>query len=119
MGGVRWIDVNLTSQVLTAYQGDTAVHSVIVSTGRSQTPTPVGQFRIYVKFVTDDMQGADYFLPAVPWVMYFQGGYGIHGTYWHDNFGEQMSHGCVNLPPSEAEWLFHWSDVGTLVNIHY
>ena len=119
VGVGRWIDVDLTNQVLTAYDGDNAVHSVLVSTGRSQTPTPTGQYRIYVKFVTDDMQGVDYFLPAVPWVMYFHGGYGIHGTFWHDNFGEQMSHGCVNLPPSEAEWLFNWSEVGTLVNIHY
>ena len=51
--------------------------------------------------------------------LYFYGGYALHGTYWHANFGHPMSHGCVNLPTAEAEWLFHWADVGTMVNIHY
>jgi lipoprotein-anchoring transpeptidase ErfK/SrfK len=51
--------------------------------------------------------------------MYFYRGYGIHGTYWHSNFGHPMSHGCINLPTEEAEWLFHWASVGTLVNIHW
>jgi lipoprotein-anchoring transpeptidase ErfK/SrfK len=114
----RWIDVDLSDQTLIAYQGQTPIRRFLVSTGRQWTPTPTGQFRVYVKFVSDDMQGADYYLPDVPYVMYFYRGYGIHGTFWHENFGHPMSHGCVNLPPSDAEWLFNWASVGSLVNIH-
>jgi lipoprotein-anchoring transpeptidase ErfK/SrfK len=117
-GNVRWIDVDLSQQRLTAYEGQKVVRTVLVSTGLSQTPTPVGRFRIYVKYRYDDMSGPDYYLADVPYVMYFYRGYGLHGTYWHDNFGQPMSHGCVNLPTSEAAWLFEWASLGTLVNIH-
>jgi outer membrane biosynthesis protein TonB len=115
----RWIDVDLTRQVLTAYEGNTPVRVVVVSTGLPRTPTPTGQFRIWAKLRYDDMSGPGYYLPDVPYVMYFYGGYSLHGTYWHNNFGHPMSHGCVNLPTPEAEWLFNWAEVGTLVNIHY
>ena len=114
----RWIDVDLSQQVLTAYEGHTPVHTTLVSTGLPGTPTPVGQFRIWVKFRYDDMVGADYHIKDVPYVMYFHAGYGLHGVTWHGNFGHPMSHGCVNLPTPEAEWLFNWAGVGTLVNIH-
>jgi len=113
----RWIDVDLSQQLLTAYEGRTPVHTTLVSTGLPGTPTPVGQFRIWVKFRYDDMAGTDYYIEDVPYVMYFHVGYGLHGVTWHGNFGHPMSHGCVNLPTSEAEWLFNWADVGTLVNI--
>jgi hypothetical protein len=114
----RWIDVDLSRQLLTAYEGRTPVHTTLVSSGLPATPTPVGQYRIWVKFRYDDMAGADYYIEDVPYVMYFHGGYGLHGVTWHGNFGHPMSHGCVNLPTEEAEWLFNWADVGTLVNIH-
>ena len=114
----RWIDVDLSGQLLTAYEGSTPVHSFLVSTGLPATPTPVGQFRIWIKLRYDDMAGADYYIEDVPYVMYFHEGYGLHGVTWHGNFGHPMSHGCVNLPTSEAEWLFNWADVGTLVNVH-
>jgi lipoprotein-anchoring transpeptidase ErfK/SrfK len=94
------------------------IRRFLVSTGLQWTPTPTGQFRIYVKYVADDMAGPGYYLPDVPYVMYFHRGYGIHGTFWHESFGQPMSHGCVNLPPSDAEWLFDWASVGSLVNIH-
>jgi lipoprotein-anchoring transpeptidase ErfK/SrfK len=116
---VRWIDVDLTRQTLTAYEGQTPVRSTLVSTGLPNTPTPVGRYKIYIKLRYDDMSGPDYYLHDVPYTMYFHGGYGIHGTYWHSNFGHPMSHGCINLPTSEAGWLFQWASVGTLVNIHY
>jgi lipoprotein-anchoring transpeptidase ErfK/SrfK len=115
----RWIDVDLTNQVLVAYEGETPARVITVSTGLRYTPTPPGRFHIYVKYVYDDMAGPGYYLADVPYVMYFYRGYGIHGTYWHNNFGQPMSHGCINLPTSEAEWLFNWASVGTLVNIHY
>ena len=114
----RWIDVDISRQLLTAYEGRTPVRTTLVSTGLPATPTPVGQFRIWVKFRYDDMAGADYYIEDVPYVMYFHGGYGLHGVTWHGNFGHPMSHGCVNLPTEEAEWLFNWADVGVLVNIH-
>ncbi len=114
----RWIDIDLSLQSLTAYEGHTPVHTTLVSTGLAGTPTPEGQFRIWVKFRYDDMEGPGYYLADVPYVMYFHKGYGLHGVFWHGNFGHPMSHGCVNLPTPEAEWLFDWADVGTLVNIH-
>jgi len=115
----RWIDVNLSTQRLTAYVGSTPVRSTLVSTGLPRTPTVTGSYRIYVKYTSTLMTGPGYYLPNVPYTMYFYRGYGIHGTYWHSNFGHPMSHGCVNLPTSEAQWLFYWASVGTLVKIHY
>ena len=116
---VRWIDVDLTHQRLTAYEGRTVVRTTLVSTGLPRTPTPVGRYHIWLKLRYDDMSGPGYYLSNVPYVMYFYGGYGLHGTYWHANFGHPMSHGCVNLPTPEAEWLFNWAEVDTMVNIHY
>jgi lipoprotein-anchoring transpeptidase ErfK/SrfK len=63
--------------------------------------------------------GYDYYLENVPYVMYFYQDYALHGTYWHNNFGTPMSHGCVNLPTADAGWLFNWTSIGTLVNVHY
>jgi LysM repeat protein len=114
----RWIDIDLSAQRLTAYQGNKPVRSTLVSTGLSRTPTPRGQYRIYVKYASASMSGPGYHVPNVPYVMYFYRSYSIHGTYWHNNFGRRMSHGCVNLPTSEARWLYKWASVGTLVKIH-
>jgi lipoprotein-anchoring transpeptidase ErfK/SrfK len=116
---IRWIDVDLTAQSLTAYEGLTPVRTTLVSTGLPYTPTPIGQYYIEVRLRYDDMSGPGYYLPNVPYVMYFYRGFGLHGTYWHANFGHPMSHGCINLPTPEAEWLYDWAAVGTLVNIHY
>jgi len=114
-----WIDIDLGDQMLYAYNGDEIVGSFVVSTGVSAHPTVTGQYNIYVKYLYTDMSGPGYYLPDVPYTMYFYSGYGIHGTYWHNNFGVPMSHGCVNMRTSDAEWLFNWASVGTLVNIHY
>jgi lipoprotein-anchoring transpeptidase ErfK/SrfK len=66
------------------------------------------------------INGEYYDVPSVPWVMYFTDlGHALHGTYWHNNFGQTMSHGCVNLPMDFAEWLYGWADIGTRVEIHY
>ena len=114
----RWIDVDLSEQRLTAYEGTQLVKSYLVSTGLPATPTPVGQYRIWIKLRYDDMAGVDYYIENVPYVMYFYEGYGFHGVTWHANFGYPMSHGCVNQPNDMAEWLFHFAEVGTLVNVH-
>jgi lipoprotein-anchoring transpeptidase ErfK/SrfK len=114
----RWIDVDLSNQMTYAYEGHVLINSFIVSTGTWQHPTVTGQFHIYVKYLYSDMAGPGYYLPDVPYVMYFYDGYGLHGTYWHSNFGHPMSHGCINLSIPDSEWLYYWADVGTLVNIH-
>ena len=115
----RWIDVNLSEQQIYAYEGDVLVNSFIVSTGVYGTPTITGEFHIYVKVPMQDMSGPGYYLPDVPWVMFFHDDYGFHGTYWHNNFGTPMSRGCVNLRTEDAEWLYHWASVGTSVIVHY
>ncbi|HEY9152155.1 MAG TPA: L,D-transpeptidase family protein [Anaerolineales bacterium] len=117
--GQRWIDVNLMQQMVYAYQGNSVVNSFLVSTGTWQYPTVTGQYHIYVKLLSTDMTGPGYYLPNVPYTMYFYQGYGLHGTYWHHNFGTPMSHGCVNLTIPDAQWLYNWASVGTLVNVHY
>jgi lipoprotein-anchoring transpeptidase ErfK/SrfK/vancomycin resistance protein YoaR len=120
----KWIEVNLAAQRLTAYEGDWPVLSTLISSGLPRTPTPKGTFEIFTKLRFDDMRGGSvaagdyYFLPKVPYVMYFAaGGYALHGTYWHNNFGRPMSHGCVNLSTRDAEWLFNWAPLGTKVVI--
>jgi LysM repeat protein len=115
----KWIDVNLSTQTLTAYAGQTAVLRTLVSTGTWRTPTVVGTFNIYVKYTSTRMRGPGYDLPNVPYTMYFYRGYGVHGTYWHNNFGTPMSHGCVNMSTPDAKWLFEWAPVGTSVVTHY
>ena len=117
-GNTRWIDIDLSQQMVYAYEGSSLVNSFIVSTGTYLHPTVTGQYHIYVKYRYADMSGPGYYLPDVPYVMYFYRGYGIHGTYWHNNFGTPMSHGCVNFRTDEAAWIYDWASVGTLVNIH-
>lgn len=117
--GRRWIEVNLTAQTLTAWQGDVAVMHTYISSGRSSTPTVTGHFKIGQKYSSQRMVGPDYDLPGVPWVMYFYGGYAIHGAYWHNNFGTPMSHGCVNMTPGESQILYNWAPAGTEVYVHY
>lgn len=115
----RWIDISLNQQTLTAYEGDTAVFSTLVSTG-STFPTPVGTYSILYKLPSQRMTGPGYDLPNVPWVMYFTNrGHAIHGAYWHNNFGYPMSHGCVNMRPDEAQWLYNFAANGTPVVVHY
>ena len=118
-GGEHWIDVNLSEQRLYAYEGDTLVNSFVVSTGTWQTPTVTGSYKIWVKLRSAAMSGPGYYLPDVPYIMYFYKGYGLHGTYWHNNFGTPMSHGCVNLTIPDAEWVYNFTNVGTVVNVHY
>lgn len=117
--GERWIEVNLSEQMVYAHVGDEVVNSFLASTGTATHPTVTGEYNIYLKFRYDDMQGEDYFLPDVPYTMYFYKGYGLHGTYWHNNFGTPMSHGCVNLRTEDAGWLFDFASLGTRVVVHY
>lgn len=107
--GERWIEVILSQQTLIAWEGEREVRRMRVSTGKAQTPTVTGTFRIYGKLLKQTMRGDDYIQPDVPFVMYFYSGYAIHGCYWHSNFGTPMSHGCVNLNLDDAAWIFGWA----------
>ncbi len=118
--GEHWFDVELATQTLVAYVGDHPVFATLVSSGRgpegSVLATPKGLHRIWVKLAASDMDNLEnleanenYAIQAVPWVMYFQKGYGLHGTFWHHAFGRVQSHGCVNLSPADAERLFDWA----------
>jgi hypothetical protein len=112
-----WVYVDLSTQRAYAYRGDQIQNSFIVSTGTWQHPTVTGTYRIYVKYRAADMSGPGYYLPKVPYVMYFYKGYGLHGTYWHNNFGHPMSHGCVNFTIGDAAWLYNFASVGTVVYV--
>ena len=113
-----WIDIDLTRQKAYAYQGNKKLASFVVSTGTWQHPTVTGAFQVYVKYRFADMAGPGYYLPDVPNVMYFYKDYGLHGTYWHNNFGTPMSHGCVNFSIPDSDWIYDFVSVGTVVNVH-
>lgn len=114
----RWIEIDLGNQRLIAWEGNTPVYAVIVSTGKPSTPTRVGTFAIETKYRSTRMVGPDYDVPDVPHTMYYDGGMAIHGAYWHNMFGTPVSHGCTNVAVNHAEWLFEWASVGTPVVVH-
>jgi lipoprotein-anchoring transpeptidase ErfK/SrfK len=108
----RWIHVSLQEQTLIAYEGDTPVFATLVSTGRRDYETERGLFRVWLKYQDAPMiwPEADppYSLANVPWIAYFNKGQGLHGVYWHDNYGTTRSAGCVNLSPHDSQWIFNW-----------
>jgi len=121
--GEKWVEIDLSSQYMTVWHGNTPVAESWVSTGRERFATPPGTYSVIYKLEKQDMEGVlggEYYnVPDVPWVMYFTGrGHAIHGAYWHNSFGTVMSHGCVNLPLEFAEWLYRWSPGGMRVEIH-
>ncbi len=112
--GERWMDINLARQTLVAYVEDKPVYATVISAGKEQHPTKTGVFRVYWKVAETDMQnevGADdqYLASSVPWSMFFWRGLALHGAYWHDDFGIPKSHGCINLAPLDARYLYEWS----------
>ena len=123
--GEKWIDINLTSKTVTAYEGATAVHGpVSVVDGADATPTVTGTYRIYQQNETQTMRGenadgSNYVTEGVPWISYFYQGYALHGAPWRSSFGYSGSHGCLNMPVGEAQWIFDWSTIGTTVTSHY
>lgn len=115
------IEVDLTNQKVYAYDGERRVYEFVVSTGK-WAPTPTGEFRIWAKVRSQKMSGGDksigtyYYLPNVPYVMFFYNnvtakmrGFSFHGTYWHENFGHPMSHGCINMKIADAKTLYEWA----------
>ncbi len=126
--GGKWIDVRLTSQVLVAYEGQKMVFVTLISSGEAglevdkETATKPGIYRIHTKHVSitmdSDVVGEEFELRDVPYVQYYEGGYALHGAYWHDSFGQPKSHGCINLAPEDARRLFHWTDPPVPVGWH-
>jgi lipoprotein-anchoring transpeptidase ErfK/SrfK len=120
--GEKWIDVNVKTQTLVAYEGDKPVFATAVSTGKEDKEdkekdhhTPTGTWRIREKHIAATMDGdvasdGPYSIEDVPWIMYFNGSYALHGAFWHNQFGKTKSHGCVNLAPADAKALFQWTE---------
>jgi lipoprotein-anchoring transpeptidase ErfK/SrfK len=117
----RWIDVDLATQTLVAYEGSRPVFATLVSSGRggagSGNETPTGVHRVWVKLTTTDMASSErgegdahYSLDDVPYVQFFDHSVALHGTYWHADFGHIHSHGCVNLAIADAKWLFEFTE---------
>lgn len=120
----RNIVVDLSAQTATAYENDVAVNSWKISSGKAATPTDVGNFTVYAHIRSQNMKsrepdGSITETPNVPWVTYFNGDEGFHGTYWHNAFGTPRSHGCVNMPIDVAKYVYNWSPVGMEVRVQY
>lgn len=113
--GGFWVEVDLYQQTVAAYEGNRLVYATLASTGLPGFETNEGLFTVYARHEEWDMWGGEvgddyYYLQDVPHTMFFDRDIALHGAYWHDNFGEVRSHGCVNLPPRSAEWIFYWSE---------
>ncbi|MCL6422094.1 L,D-transpeptidase/peptidoglycan binding protein [Brachybacterium sp. JHP9] len=126
--GEKWIDVDLTAKTVTAYVGDTPVWGPrAMVDGKAGNETVTGTYKIYLRYEKQDMTNEGYFpkdhpkyyyIKDVPWVQYFYNGYGFHGAPWRSSFGYSGSHGCINLPVSDAKWLYDWASKGTRVESH-
>ena len=123
--GEKWVDLNLSDKTVTAYEGATAVHGpVSIVDGAPETPTVTGTYKVYLQHEIQTMQGENadgtpYIAENVPWVSYFYSGYAFHGAAWRSSFGYSGSHGCINMPVSEAQWIYNWVDNNTVVQSHY
>lgn len=121
----KWVDLNLSSKTVTAYEGATVVHGpVSIVDGGAATPTVTGTYKVYLQYESQTMRGLEpngneYVAENVPWVSYFYQGYAFHGAGWRSSFGYSDSHGCVNMPISEAQWIYNWVDTNTVVQSHY
>ncbi|NJK89687.1 MAG: L,D-transpeptidase [Myxococcales bacterium] len=108
-----WVHIDLLQQTLVAYEGTTAVFATLVSSGKPGHDTPTGLYRVQRKYLSKIMRGHDpkegiYHVEEVPWTTYYHGAYAVHGAYWHNTFGAVRSHGCTNLAPADARWLYYW-----------
>jgi len=113
--GSPWLQVNLTTQSVSAYRGSTFIKSFPVATGKPGHRTDVN-----TKYKSQTMRGADYTTPNVPWISYFNGGEVFHGAPWNTyniNHGIPSSHGCVNMMVSDAKWIYDFAPLGTKVEV--
>jgi hypothetical protein len=107
-----WVGVCLAEQTLVAYEGDRPVYAAMIASGLPGTPTVQGVFRTWRRHEATNMAGPGYYIEDVTWTCYFYSGYALHTAYWHDAFGSPRSHGCVNMSPYDAWWVFRWSEPG-------
>lgn len=113
----RLIMVDLSDSMVYAFEDGVLVYTALGSMGVPATPTVQGEYRIYNRYRAQTMSGPGYYLPNVEWVQYFYQGYALHGAYWHSNWGQPMSHGCVNLRNQDAEWFYNFGEIGTPVHV--
>jgi hypothetical protein len=113
LGNRQWFDVDLGEQVVVAYRDDKPEYATLISSGREPNHTPRGDYPIWGKVTAITMKSQEYddkpyYVDRVPWVLFFQAHNALHGAYWHDVFGVVKSHGCANLAPKDARYLFEW-----------
>jgi hypothetical protein len=111
----KWIHVDLSEQTLVAYEGDKPVYATVISSGKEGYEPPTGLYQVQQKYISTTMNATDpidgfYEVEEVPWTLYYHGGYALHGAYWHTDFGKVRSHGCTNIAPVDARWLYYWSE---------
>jgi hypothetical protein len=121
----RRVDVDLTSQTLVVIENCQLVFATLISSAKAPAKTPEGTFTIFYKeerlplFANERVASSEsFYLADVPWLMFFHENWAIHGAYWHDHFGEPWSHGCINVSPYDALWLYKWSKLGDMIVIH-
>ncbi|MEM6530442.1 MAG: LysM peptidoglycan-binding domain-containing protein, partial [Chloroflexota bacterium] len=115
----REIVVDLSNSRVYAFENGILMYEAVSSNGLPATPTVQGTFTVQSKVRSQTMSGPGYWLPNVEWVMYFYQGYALHGAYWHNNWGQEMSHGCVNLTNTDAKWFYEFAQIGTPVTVQY
>lgn len=115
---LKRIDVDLSTQKMVAYEDEKPIFNFTISSGKPWTPTPTGEFKTSTKLLSQRMRGSGYNLLNVSYVVYFYQSYAIHGTYWHNNFGWPMSHGCVNLRTLDMALLYSWIDYSIKIKIY-
>ena len=113
--GEYWVDVDLSQQTIATYEDDRMVYAALISSGLSQWATRVGLNQVWERRLSAPMQGGEpgedyYCIDGVLHTLYFDGEISLHNAFWHDDFGRPKSHGCVNLPPRVAEWIYYWSE---------
>ena len=122
--GTNWVEVDLSEQKTILWNGDTKLRTFTISSGKKRPPTVKGNYKVYLKRTVQTMSGGSkkdgtyYRTPNVRWISYFFEGYAFHATYWHNNFGTPMSHGCINMRTAEAKIVYDFAPIGTRVLVH-
>lgn len=121
--GEKWVHIDLSTQSFVAYEGDNPVYASLISSGKPGHDTPTGLYRVQRKYLSKIMRGHDpkegiYHVEEVPWTTYYYGSYAVHGAYWHNTFGAVRSHGCTNVAPADARWLYFWGEPELAPHFH-
>jgi hypothetical protein len=121
----RWLDVDLSGQILAVFENCLPVFATLISSAKAPAVTPQGVFSIFYKeeslplYANERSASSEaFYLSDVPWLMFYHANWAIHGAYWHDHFGEPWSHGCINVSPYDARWLYEWTKLGDMIVIH-